>query len=672
MKWSPTAAWFSALTLFALTSFSMPTTARSEEVSRVTYSDTVRVTASKVRSRLADLATTVNLVTPAQIRMSTGTRTQEVLASVPGAHVLDLSGSGSGGAVEARGFAAQGTTSAMLVLLDEIPLNDFETGRVNWNLISPAQVRRVEYMRGPSSFLYGSATMAGLVNIVTHTRGEGASQWAQVSGGSFGSGDAAAGASWSGARAQGSISASLQRQDGYRDHSESTFGTGYASGQFALGDAWSLRARVIAHSGEQEQPGSLSLDEWNADPTQSLTPDDYRNDHTYEGAAELTGRASPALELTLLAGGMLKRADASETVLFSRLDRTSDVNGAHAEARAHWMPSALGGLDLLVGGEVRKGSLESRYFDPTSPGTLMGAADVNRTAGGLFSLLRLPVTGGFSATGGARVDWIRANVDDPRDPAPRSGNDDLRAISPTAALQWSMPGHGQAWVSYAGAFKAPELEQLYDSRPYDLGFGPFLISNHGLRPQKDDHWEAGGRVRAGRAWIEGATYWARVRDEIGFDYGTFREENIARSRHFGIEAQVSMPPVQGLSGSLSFAWTRATFDGGDNDGKQINNVPERLAFARASYEHGYRGSVTFEVQHVSRQWVNEDNSTPLPDYTLLNAGLTQAAGPVELFGSVRNLADKKYATLGYVVLGPVYFPAAERSFSAGMRMRFGS
>jgi outer membrane receptor protein involved in Fe transport len=129
--------------------------------------------------------------------------------------------------------------------------------------------------------------------------------------------------------------------------------------------------------------------------------------------------------------------------------------------------------------------------------------------------------------------------------------------------------------------------------------------------------------------------------------------------------------VQGFSGSLSLAWTRATFDGGDNDGKQINGVPERLAFARASYEHAAHGSFTLEVQHVSRQWVNEDNSTPLPDYTVANLGVTQAAGPVELFGSVRNVTDKKHATLGYVVLAPVYFPAAGRSFMGGMRLRFG-
>jgi hypothetical protein len=38
---------------------------------------------------------------------------------------------------------------------------------------------------------------------------------------------------------------------------------------------------------------------------------------------------------------------------------------------------------------------------------------------------------------------------------------------------------------------------------------------------------------------------------------------------------------------------------------------------------------------------------------------------------VRNLADKHYATLGYVVFDPVYFPAAGRSFTAGLRANFG-
>ncbi|MBI5169524.1 MAG: TonB-dependent receptor, partial [Candidatus Eisenbacteria bacterium] len=128
---------------------------------------------------------------------------------------------------------------------------------------------------------------------------------------------------------------------------------------------------------------------------------------------------------------------------------------------------------------------------------------------------------------------------------------------------------------------------------------------------------------------------------------------------------------RGRSGSLSGAWTKATFDGGDHDEKQINSVPERMLFARLSYEHRSNGSVTLELQHVGRQWADEANEYPVPDYTVANLALTQAVGAVELFGSVRNVTDEKYATLGYVVLEPVYFPASGRAFTAGLRMRIG-
>ena len=265
-------------------------------------------------------------------------------------------------------------------------------------------------------------------------------------------------------------------------------------------------------------------------------------------------------------------------------------------------------------------------------------------------------------------------MDDPNDGAPVSKNDDQRAVSPSLALRWAVPGAASAWVSYAGAFKTPELEQLYDPRPYDLGSGPLRISSSTLQAQRDDHWDAGVRARVGLAWVDGAAYYARSRNELGFDFANFRLSNIARSKHSGFEGQVSMLASSGLSGSASYAYTRATFDGGDFDGKQINTVPKHQIFLRASFAHRAKGSVSLELQNVSGQWIDEANTQELPDYTVANLGVRQQVGPLELFGSVRNVADERYATVGYVTLNevgdplPLYFPAAGRSFSVGLRL----
>lgn len=643
---------------------------------RVVYVDTVRVAASKSGSRLVDLATTATVLTPDQIRLSTARSVQDILAPVPSAHVLDLNGSENGGAFESRGFASQGTTSAMVVLVDEIPINDFESGKVDWTLLAKSQVNRVEFLRGPASFLYGNAAMAGLVNLVTMEPGLGAAAWGQAGGGSEGRANGAGGASWSGARAQGTLSGSFQKLDGFRDHSASQTTSGYGFARLALGSRWDLRGRLLAHRGEQDVPGPLPDPAWRLNPTQSQTPTDDHNDRTFGGALELSGDLMRTLHLVALATGDARNVDATETINpVGTLDRESRVRSGRGEVRVHWMPQGHPAPDVLVGGEWRGGALESRYFDPASGDPLVGAGDVRRESGGVFALARAPLAGPVTLAAGARIDWLRSSLDDPTDGAPRGPNDDLRAVSPTIGLNWALPQSGHAWLSYAGAFKAPELEQLYDQRPFDFGFGPFHISSNVLKPQRGDHWDAGARTRVGKLWLDGAVYYARSRDEIGFDLANFRLSNIERSKHLGFEGQLTVPAVHGVSGALSYAFTRATFDGGDHDGKQINTVPEHQMFARLSWEHRAHGSISAEVASTRRQWIDEDNERALPDYTVLNLGITQEAGPLELFGTVRNLADLDYATLGYVTIDqfgndlPLYFPAAGRSFAAGLRMR---
>jgi outer membrane receptor protein involved in Fe transport len=643
---------------------------------RVVFQDTVVVTASKIGLRLSDFATTATVISPREIRLGTSTSVQNVLAPVPGAHVLDMNGTETNGSVEARGFAAQGTTSPMVVLVDEIPTNDFETGKVDWGLLSQSQVDHVEFMRGPASFLYGTASMAGLVNVVTLAPGQSGSLWGQASGGSVGRADLAAGGTWNTRKNQGSISGSWQRLDGFRDNSESRVASGYGFTKFDFADHWSFRARLLAHQGQEQVPGPLPNPDWQTDPSKSITPTDDRNDHTYDGAIEVTGDPSRKLNVVLLASGTSENADATETILpTSALDRSSDLHYSRTEARVHWTPGSHGSPDVLFGGEYRFGVLKSRYHDPAS-GALVGAGNVDRTSGAVFALGRVPFLERFTLVGGGRVDWLRSSLDDPTDGAPRFPDDDQRAISPTAGVNAALPGGGHAWVSYSGAFKAPELDQLYDQRPYDLGFGTFHISSNVLKPQTGDHWDAGARAFLGRGlWLDAAGYYIRSRDEIGFDLANFRLNNIARSKHLGVETQLSMEPVHGISGMVSYAWTGAKFDGGPHDGKQINTVPENQIFSRVTYEHRWHGTVSAEVSGATRQWIDEDNQYPLPDYALLNLGATQTAGQVELFASLRNVADRRYASLGYVTLDqygnnlPLYFPASGRSFLAGVRMR---
>lgn len=645
------------------------------------------MTATKLGSRLAELATTATVISPEQIRLGTSRTVYGALAAVPGAHLFDLSGSETQGMVEARGFASQGQSSHLLVLVDEIPINEIEGDRVDWNLLAQGQLERVEFLRGPASFLYGNESMAGVVNLVTRQPGAGPSAWFEGAGGTEGRGGGAGGAAWRDDRTQASLSGSYRSEDGFRDHSAWRNGGGYGFVRTALSPGIGLSGRLLVQRNDQEIPGPLPDPDWRDDPKRTQTPLDDRDVTTIAGGLEIAVQAAPALELVGLFSADGRDLDATETIIpAGTLDRTSQTRALRGELRAHWKPADLPLPHVMFGGEIERGTLESRYFDPSAGNSQVGAGDVERLSGAVFALAVARLHERLSLTAGVRADWLRSSVDDPDDAAPRGPNDDLRALSPTVGLNWSLPGASNAYVSYARAFKAPTLEQLYDPRPFFVDFDgpggqpPFVlrIANNALQPQRGDHFDLGARTALGSGlWLDLATYYARSRDEIGFDLANFRHRNIDRSTHYGLEAGVSVGLWAALTGQVSYSYTRATFDGGDHDGKQINTVPEHQIYVRATAHHSYHGAVTAEVTHVRDQWIDEDSRFELPDYTSVDLGVNQPVAGIELFGAVRNLFDERYATLGFVTLDqfgqdlPLYFPAMGRSFQLGLRLRTG-
>ncbi len=94
----------------------------------------------------------------------------QLLRYAAGAHLLSGGARGGFNAAQIRG----GDPNFTLVLLDGVPLNDSTDtfgGSVNLATLPTAGVEKVEIVRGPMSFFYGSAALSGVINIVTR-RGE--------------------------------------------------------------------------------------------------------------------------------------------------------------------------------------------------------------------------------------------------------------------------------------------------------------------------------------------------------------------------------------------------------------------------------------------------------------------------------------------------------------------
>ena len=127
---------------------------------------------------LSRSSATVSVITGADLS-SLGVRTiTDALRIVPGMEVQKLSASESG--VSVRSYGGPGSArQGILALIDGRQANNEFFGGVFWESlpVSMEEVKAIEVLRGPGSFLYGPNAMHGLVNIVTRSPLDYAEGW---------------------------------------------------------------------------------------------------------------------------------------------------------------------------------------------------------------------------------------------------------------------------------------------------------------------------------------------------------------------------------------------------------------------------------------------------------------------------------------------------------------
>ena len=667
-----------AIGLLALPAVPAVAQSSRDTLRRIVEQDTIRVRASRFALPLRDLATTATVIPRDRIRQAGARALAGVMADVPGIHVYDLTGNDTQSQVESRGFASLGFTSHVRVLLDGVPVNDIEGERVDWNLLAPPQVERIELLRGPASYLYGDAAMAGVIDIVTRDQAPGSRAWAGGSGGSFGEGIGQGGGMWRNAVTAASGSFAERHLEGWREHGAATVASGMAAGERTIG-AWRARAQLLLDRSDVEQPGALPEPLWRTDghrssvlvpgpageSTMVVSPDEART-HAAQGAVVLHGPLAGA-DLTATVSADARERNARETIVpAGTLDHLSNAHRQRGELRAQW--SGPFGADWVLGGDSEQGRLLTSYFPPGPEAgrSSVGDARVTRRSAGAYLLGRRTLPRRFALTAALRGDWLRSEV------SGLAGAHTTRAVSPAATLNYTTPRGGNAFVSVGGSFKSPTLEQLYDPRPFFVP-APVTISSTTLAPQRGWNVDLGMRaLPAPRARAEATFYYGRSRDEIGFDLADFRYSNIARSIHYGFEGSLSAPLAHGFTARASYAYTRAVFDGGPDDGNQINGVPEHQLALGLALAHGMGGDAAVEVRYLDRQWADEANTVALPAYAVTDLSVRQPIGGVALAFAVRNALDRRYAPAGFVTTDlvgrplPLYYPGAARAVRIGL------
>ncbi len=132
--------------------------------------DEVVITATKTPIKESQTGKVVIVIDQATLQLNTGKSVTEILNYQAGMYVNGANNTlGSNPDTYLRG-ASSGNT---LILMDGIPVNDPSRidNSFDLNSINPAQIERIEILKGAQSTLWGSDAVAGVINIITKKGG---------------------------------------------------------------------------------------------------------------------------------------------------------------------------------------------------------------------------------------------------------------------------------------------------------------------------------------------------------------------------------------------------------------------------------------------------------------------------------------------------------------------
>lgn len=237
--------------------------------------DEVVITGTRNLTDVRHLSQTVTTVGRAEITQTMQPSLLPVLTEqVPGLFTTSrgvmgygVSGGAAGG-ISLRGLS--GGSGRLMVLIDGHPQYMGLMGHPIADSYQSLMAERVEVLRGPSSMLYGSNAMGGVVNIVTRkmdTDGFEANLHAGY--GSYNTLESELTGRFRKGRFSSVVSGSYNRTDGHReDMGFSQYG-GYAKVGYEFSGNWSIHADINATHFDASQPGSVSAPLLDAD--QSIT-----------------------------------------------------------------------------------------------------------------------------------------------------------------------------------------------------------------------------------------------------------------------------------------------------------------------------------------------------------------------------------------------------------------
>jgi iron complex outermembrane receptor protein len=634
---------------FSLTLFAGAAQADDQAIS------TVHVTGARFPSDAALPTVGTTVITADDIRSAGANDVNAAIRKIGGVYGRQsLDGSPDFG-LDLRGFGTNSSQN-LVILVDGVRLNENELAGAILSSIPVDTVERIEITRGGSSVLYGEGATGGVINIFTKRGTEQGYHGSVVlEGGQFDQHDARATLRHGEGPLSFDLAAAHQATDNDRENNQFRQKTISGGVQWAQ-DATRLGLRVESARQKSRFPGALTLDQFNQNPHQTSTPNDFGNldsdrimafaEHrigNLELAAELSHREREVLSHYDFSGFISEATYTSRQTQFSpRLRQIARTNGLLNEFVA--------GVDLI------RWERDTTFGSNASQDSkAVYARDELRFGGARNARLAL----------GARHERFEKEEGNPSQFVP-NGEQSQNA--------WSLEGSIDPIAGVTVHAKAGKSYRLPNAD--ENGFRSSLGL---LEPQTSRDLELGVTVGDKARQVSARVFRHRLRNEIFFDPTSTRlnpfgaNTNLDPTRRQGIEldAHADLGADLRLSGHVQHV--QAEFTGGPNAGREMVLVPKNVVTARLAWLPGNGQSADIGAQYVSNQRYGDDFANScnarIPSYTTFDARYAIRLGAWEVAVNGLNLADRQYFSQAFSCRAGIY-PSDGRQLKLSARYDF--
>ncbi len=555
--------------------------------------------------------------------------------------------------LDLRGFGTNSSQN-LVILVDGVRLNENELAGAVLATIPVDTVERIEITRGGSSVLYGEGATGGVINIVTKRGAEPGYHGSLVlERGQFDQHDARLSLRHGEGPLSFDLTAANQATD--NDRANNTFRQKSVSGGFQWAkDATRLGMRVESARQKSRFPGSLTLEQFDANPRQTNTPNDFGTvdsdrvmafaEHrigSVELAAELSHREREVLSHYDFSGFVSEATYNSRQTQFSpRLRQRSRFDGLLNEFVA--------GVDLV------------RWERSTTFGS---KASQDSKALYLRDELRFGGERNARLALGARHERFEkeeanASLGVPDGEQSQNGWSLEGSIDP-------LPGvtlHAKAGQSY----RMPNADE-----------NGYRVASALLDAQTSRDLELGASVGSDARRISARVFRHRLQDEIFFDPtlsgGFGANTNLDPTRRQGVELDAHANLGADLRVTGHVQHVKAEFTGGPNAGREMVLVPKNVVTARLAWLPANGHSADIGAQYVSTQRYGNDFSndcgTRIPSYTTVDARYALKLGAWEVAVNGLNLTDRQYFSQAFGCRSGIY-PSDGRQLKLSARYDF--